>query len=240
MKSIGRLARLVAALCITVGPSLAAQAPPAPLITRTIPLRYLRPVDAARLVSPYVRSTHGGVYEAGSVQAVTITETAPVLARIDSLLRENDRAPAVVAFRFQLIAADDTPGSDVAIDSLDATLRSMFRFKGYHLIGEGTTTAAEAESFSLTIAGGEDRFALAGDVLTVQAGAGGGVRLRVRLDRASGASFQGKPVGGEQLLSTGLTVPLGQTVVLGSAAPGGANRALILAVRPEVTSMSRR
>jgi len=143
MKTIGRLGRLVAALCITGGPSLAAQAPSAPLITRTIPLRYLRPGDAARLVSPYVRSAQGGVYEAGLVQAVTIIETAPVLARIDSLLRENDRAPAVVVFRFQLIAADDTPGRDVAIDSLDAALRSMFRFKGYHLLGEGSTTKPE-------------------------------------------------------------------------------------------------
>jgi hypothetical protein len=52
--------------------------------------------------------------------------------------------------------------------------------------------------------------------------------------------YEGKPMQSETLLSTGLTVPIGQTVVLGSAAPGGANQALILAVRPEVSIPSRR
>jgi hypothetical protein len=37
----------------------------------------------------------------------------------------------------------------------------------------------------------------------------------------------------ERLLSTGLTVPVGQTVVLGSAAGKDGRRALILTVRPE-------
>jgi hypothetical protein len=240
MKTIGRFARLAAVACVMSAPALAAQEPQPQLITRTIPLRYLRTADAARLVSPYVRSPQGGVFEAGSIQAVTVIETATTLARIDSLIRENDRSPAVLAFRFQLISADDTPGRDPSIDSLDATLRTLFRFKGYHLLGEGSTTAAEAENFSLTIAAGEGRFVLDGEVITVQVGGGGGVRLRVRLAAASGGTFQGKPVNSETLLSTGLTVPLGQTVVLGSAAPGGSNRALILAVRPEVAIPPRR
>lgn len=163
-----------------------------------------------------------------------MTETAPTLARIDSLIRENDRSPAVLVFRFQLIAANDTPGRDPAIESLDATLRGLFRFKGYHLIGEGTTTAGAMENFSLTIAGGENRYVLIGEVVVVQAGQGGGVRLRVRLAYPGGV-HDGRQLSGETLLSTGLTVPLGQTVVLGSAAPGGPNQALILAVRPELT-----
>ncbi len=40
--------------------------------------------------------------------------------------------------------------------------------------------------------------------------------------------------GGEVLLSTGVTVPIGQTAVLGSAAPGGKIQALILVIRPEL------
>src|SRR6185503_1904341 len=131
-------------------------------------LRYLAPVDAARLASPYVRSAQGGVFEASAVRAITVTETAPVIARIDSLIRENDRSQAVLAFRFQLIAADDTPAQDPAIEPIAATLRGLFRFKGYRLLGEGSTTADERESFSLTIAAGEDRFALAGEVAAVQ------------------------------------------------------------------------
>jgi hypothetical protein len=223
-----------------LGSTLAAQEQRPALETRTIQLRNLRAEDAARLISPYVRAAGGGVYEAGGIQAVTVTETPAVISRVDSLIRENDRAPAVFVFRFQLIAANDTPGRDPAIESLDSTLRGLFRYKGYHLLGEGTTSAGEAESFSLTIAGGEERFALAGDIIAVRAAVGGSVRMRVRLARAAGSTFQGKPVEVESLLSTGLTVPVGQTIVLGSAAPGGTNQAVILAVRPEIVQPVRR
>jgi len=232
MNRIARSFALVSLSWLVASP-LAAQDTLTTLITRTIPLRHLRAPDAARLIAPYVRAPRGGVYEAGAVQAVTVTESAATLARIDSLIRDNDRSAAVLIFRFQLIAADDTPAHDVALDSLDAVLRGLFHFKGYRLIGEGSTTAGESETFSLTVAGGVDRFALAGDVVAVQAGPGGSVRLRVRLSRAAG-TYQGKPAEAETLLGTGLTVPLGQTVVLGSAAPGGKHQALILAVRPEI------
>jgi hypothetical protein len=240
---------------------LQAQESPASLVTRTIPLRHLAPVDAARLVSPYIRSERGGVYEATAVRAVTITETAVTLARIDSLIRENDRSPTILSFRFQLIAADDNPARDPAIDSLDTTLRSLFRYRGYHLLGQGTTTAGENESFSLTMAGGEERYELFGDVVTVQVGGTAGsaplivvdgvpqasdkgdrgtVRVRVRLGRLVAGTYQGKPMAPESLLSTGLTVPVDQTVVLGSAAPGGRNQAIILTIRPEVAIPPRR
>jgi hypothetical protein len=227
------------ALTLALPATLVAQESSRQLDTRTIQLRNLRPTDAARLVSPYVRAPGGGVYEAGDLQAITVVETPQVIARVDSLIRENDRMPAVLVFRFQLIAANDTPGRDPAIDSIDSTLRGLFRFKGYHLLGEGTTSAGENESFSMTIAGGEDRFALGGDVVAVRAGTSGSARIRVRLSRATPGTYEGKPMQSETLLSTGLTVPLGQTVVLGSAAPGGANQALILVVRPEVASPRR-
>ena len=232
---------LVIAIVAIVPPELTAQNPqdPPPLITRTIALRHLRAADAARLVSPYVRSPRGGVYDGGVVQAVTVVETAPTVAVIDSILRENDRSPAVLTFRFQLIAADDTPGRDPAIDELDAALRGLFRFKGYHLIGEGTASAQTGESFSLTMSGGENRFALAGEAIAVEAVTGGSVHLRIRLEQSAGM-YEGKPAKGESLMTTGLTVPLGQTVVLGSAAPGGKNVALILAVRPTVALPPRR
>jgi len=225
----------LAAIALALPVTVAAQESQPQLETRTIQLRNLRPTDAARLVSPYIRAARGGVYEAGNLQAITVVESATTIARIDSLIRENDRAPAVLVFRFQLIAANDTPGRDAAIESIDSTLRGLFRFKGYHLLGEGTTTAGENETFSMTIAGGEDRFALSGDVIAVRPGTNGSARLRVSLARATPGTFEGKPMQSETLLATGLTVPIGQTIVLGSAAPGGANQALILAVRPEVS-----
>jgi len=255
-----------AVACASVSGAARAQ-DTAPLVTKTIPLRHLRAIDAARLASPYVRTEKGGVFDAGDgVQAVTVIETVSIVARIDSLIRENDRAPAVLVFRFQLISADDNPSRDPAIDSLEATLRNLFRYRGYHLLGQGTTTAGEPESFSLTVAAGEERFSIMGEVVRVQdesvrrTGSPGGpllvvdgavvnseqsrdagtVRVRVRLARATGTTFQGRPAEAETLLSTGLTVPIGQTVVLGSAAPGGKTQALILTVRPEVAIPSRR
>jgi len=231
---------VIAALLALTSATLQAQEPQQPLVTRTIALRYLAPVDAARLVSPYVRSPQGGVYEASAVRAITVTETAPIIARIDSIVRDNDRSQPVLALRFQLISADDSPAVDPAVEPAAASLRRMFSYKGYHLLGEGSTTASEGEGFGLTIAGGEDRFALTGEVAVVQGGENGATRIRIRLSRASGATYEGKRLESEMLLSTGLTVPLGQTVVLGSAAPGGANKALILAVRPEVAIPPRR
>jgi hypothetical protein len=225
--------------CIAAAAPLGAQ-DQTPLVTRTIALRYISASDAARLVSPYSRSPQGGVFEASGVHAVTITETPAIIARMDSVIRENDRSPAVLSFRFQLIAAEDSPSADPSIEPIASTLRSLFRYKGYRLLGEGSTTAGEMESFSLTIAAGEDRFALNGDVLTVQAANPGSVRIRVHLSRVAGGSYQGKPIQTETLLTTGLTVPLTQTVILGSAAPGGADKALILAVRPEIAIPSRR
>ena len=261
----------IACAVACAGVTAAAQAQDTtPLVTKTIPLRHLRAVDAARLVSPYVRAAKGGVYDAGDgVQAVTIVETVPIVARIDSIIRENDRAPSVLVFRFQLISADDNPARDPAIDSLEATLQSLFRYRGYHLLGQGTTTAGEHESFSLTVAAGEERFGIIGDVVRVQdedrtfgrtgsapggpllvvdgavvgqpaSRVGGSTHVRVRLARATGNTVQGKAAEGETLFSTGLTLPIGQTVVLGSAAPGGKTQALILTVRPEVAIPSRR
>ena len=92
MKLIRAAGRLATVACLVaastlVASTVAAQETQPQLITRTISLRYLRPTDAARLASPYVRSPRAGVYEAGSLQAVTVTETAPIVARIDSLLR---------------------------------------------------------------------------------------------------------------------------------------------------------
>jgi len=212
-----------------------------PLAVKTFTLHYLQPHDAASLVSPYIQSRGGGVFEAGrNIQAITVRETPEVLARVDSLLRGRDRAPATVVFRFQLIAAEDTAVHDPAIAGLDSTLRGLFRFAGYRLLSQGTATAGDHQHFQLTMGAGDDRFGLDGDVMALDTNdRTGSVQLMVRLVRKSAGMYQGKSLPSEGLLETGLTVPLGQTVVLGSAAPRGERRALILSVRPEVESSAR-
>jgi hypothetical protein len=81
----------------------------------------------------------------------------------------------------------------------------------------------------------DERFALAGDVHGVRAVDGRGrVHLVVSLRRPATAPAERMAGGGEVLLSTGVTVPIAQAAVLGSAAPGGKIRALILVIRPEL------
>ena len=224
------------ALCIAFAPPARAQETGPAIVVRTFTLRHMQPEEAAKLVAPYVMSPKGGVFEAGgAVRAITVRETPHVLARIDSLLRAHDRTPRVITFRFQLLSADDTPTRDPAVAAIDSTLRRLFRFTGYRLLSEGTAIASENATFSLTLAAADERFALGGTVGGVRAADGrGSVHVLVSLSRPAIGPAERMAGGGEVLLSTGVTVPIGQTAVLGSAAPGGKIQALILVIRPEL------
>ena len=236
---------LIAALLALALPAVGRGQDPRDLSVRTFPLKNLRPDDAAKLLGPYVNSPGGGVFEAGSISAITVRETSSVLALVDSLLRVHDRARATVSMRFQLIAALDSAKHDPAIASVDAELRKLFKFAGYELIGEGTALTEEMTEFTTTLStrarvgtdfgvGNErirESFRIKGWVEGVQ-GSGGSrtVRMTVALQDA----LQGKE---SDLLRTGLTMPAGQSVILGSAKPTmgfGSRVALILVVQPEI------
>ena len=90
-------------------PAMAKAQDPRDLAVRTFRLQNLRPEDAAKLLGPYVNAPNGGVFEAGSINAITVRETHAVLALVDSLLKVHDRPRAVVTMRFQLIAAGRAP-----------------------------------------------------------------------------------------------------------------------------------
>lgn len=220
------------ALITAVRPAVAQQTS-SPLAVKTFDLHNLRPDDAAKLLSPYVQTAGGGVYDAGSLHAITVRETPLVLAVMDSLLRAHDRAPATIILHFQLIAARDSNETDARIQGLNAALRSLFRFRGYRLLAEGSTTAQESQSFALTMLGGTEQFVINGQTGTfARAGGGGSVRVNV--------SLQDLGRGRMQLLGTGVTIPIGQTVVLGSAAAGTDLPALILVVQPTLAGASGR
>ncbi|HEY4658968.1 MAG TPA: hypothetical protein VIH11_05625 [Gemmatimonadaceae bacterium] len=223
--------------------ALSAQDPTRPIEVRTFPLQNLSPKDAANLISPYVMFVPGmGVYEAGgALRAITVRATMDILLRVDSILRANDRARATLSLRFQLIAASDSAVRDPAIGPVDAELRNLFRFAGYRLLSQGTTMANEGEHFTLTMAGvNGEILKLSGHVVSAQPSGGkGSAQLVISLERtvesAESVTRAGVRVAVlRTLLSTGLTVPLGQTVVLGSAAYGAPIPAIILAVRPDV------
>lgn len=244
-----RRSLVVAALVLGL-PVLATAQDPRDLPVRTFKLQNLRAEDAAKLLGPYVNAPNGGVFDAGSINAITVRETHSVLALVDSLLRIHDRPRAVVTMRFQLIAALDSTYRDPAIADIDAELRKLFRFSGYELIGEGTARTEERSNYTLSLSTKpktvaefrnervSEAFQIHGWVESVEAaGDARSVRINVALQDAS----RGKD--SPELLRTGLTIPVGQSVILGSARPVmsfGTRSALILVVQPELLDSPRR
>jgi hypothetical protein len=218
-------------------------APPV-LPVRTFHLTQLAPDQAAKLVSPYVQGQNTGVFSAGSgMRAITVRAPDRILATVDSVLKANDRPPRTIVLRFQLIAAEDSAVHDAAIAGVDAALRSLFRFRGYRLLGEGAAAVGEGSSmFQLTLNAaaeppGLEHFTVTGQIGDLVAdGDSGSVDLHVSLE---GPMVKNASVGGASMttrLSTGLTLPIGQTIVLGSAAAGGLVSTVILAVRAELAT----
>lgn len=199
---------------------------------RTFVLQHLAPSEAARLVGPYVQS--GSLFEAGGrINAITVRAEPAVMMRVESLLREYDRPPAVVVLHFQLIAADSTATRDAGIAGVEPALRELFRFAGYRLLTQTAATAMAREQFALKVAAGPERLDLKGGVSTVSSvGDAQSVRVSLELARPTGV-YQGL-VRSETLIATTLAIPIGETVVLGSAATYGGYQALILTVRPEL------
>ena len=236
------LALTLLALSLVSFPTRGAQAQgPKDLSVRTFPLQNLSPSDAAKLVSPYVMGLlpTGGVFEAGgAVSAITVRATPEIIVRIDSLLRANDHPRATIVLRFQVIAASDSTLHDASIAAIETELRSLFRFAGYRMLSQGAAIVSAPETFSITMPGSRgDMFSLEGMVEAVQiVGGKGSARLRVALKSKSPISV-GQIVQYQvaEIFSTGLTVPLGQTAVLGTAATtSGGIPALILVVKPDL------
>lgn len=207
---------LLAAL-LFAAPTVGAQATPE-LVTRTISFEYLTPTDAARLVAPYVQSAKGGAFSAGEgVRAITVRETPARLAEIESIIRSQDHAPIrrAVRLRFQLIRADETPAHDPRTVAIDSTLRGLFRITGLHLEGEAVTQVDEGASFHVGL---PKSFTIEGACKAITSSAANGagtVRIQVSLERPKPRAFPTEPPT-ETLIGTGLTIPYGQNVVLGT------------------------
>lgn len=220
---------------------------------RTFALRSLPAADAAKLVAPYVQSPLGGVFDVSGARAITVRERASVIATIDSVLREFDPSPVVVRLTFQLIETTSNTQRDPAIAPVETALRGLFKFQGYRLLAESTILASAIGDFASTMANGEDRFGLSGAISRVTTGKDATVRLTVALrpsptPRTATAGAESNEAAATQMLamfsqrdilSTGLTMPLNQTVILGSGAPDAGDRVLILVVRSEVTPSAR-
>lgn len=231
----------VVALALVTPLRLVAQEPPrAQVVVQTFNLRWISSTDAAQLVSPYVQGPTTGAYSAGpNMHAITVRGTSAMMARVDSILRENDRQPATLVLRFQLIAAVDSIVHDPSIVDLDATLRGLFKFGGYRLLAQGSTRVSEASQFLLSVSSGSEHYEIEGTIHSVRTGRGAGsADLNVGLIGPAGPFQVGNAAAASRIFSTGLNVPLGQTIVLGSGAGPRPSEALILTVHTELAPPS--
>src|SRR5688500_100813 len=193
--------------------------------TRTIELAHMKPEQAQLLVEPYM-GDGARLRATEKPAALTITASSGKLDQLEELLRRYDVASPGVRLRFQIIEADGFTTRDAAIGDVETALREVFRFQGYRLIAEAL---AAGSSYSRTlhqlVGPGEVSFQLIVEVGKVTATQSGkAADLHVRLEGA----------GRGTILESSVTVPHGQTVVLGTARPLPNMGALILVVRPEI------
>lgn len=223
-------ARLVTiALALGAGLAAAACGPGPGLDTRTYELAYLEPEEAAEMVAPYVyadRPDAPGVVS-HFPGGITVRETPDNLAKIDRALERFDRVKPAVRLHFQIIEADGSAEADPRIADVEAALRELFRFDGYRLVAEAQMGAVEGGSSMQTLRPEERNYGIRADVRRIRpAGGRGAVELSVALFT--------EDIG--TAIETSMSVPAGQTVVLGSAQPYPDQPTLILTVRPELIS----
>jgi hypothetical protein len=246
MKSL-RIGLLVAAFALPV--TLASQQAsnvtrahdtPPEFVVKTVTLHHLTSAAAVKLLAPYVQTPGGGVFEVSSgVRAVTIREVAKIYGDMIAVLNQFDREPGTVTLYFQLIAAESTTVRDPAVAGLDSLLRGVLRFSGYRLLSNTVVGAGEAERIEQSLTADGEPLSLVVIVTDLRVeGNDASVHLNVDLRRSPAMITNGRAIS-PTVLATGVTVPIGQTVVLG-AATTGAKRALILTVRPQLAATGKR
>ena len=236
-----KFAMLVLVVSAAASAPANAQSPSDTMVIMTVPLKHLTARDAVALLEPYVTSNKfmnspgGGVFAGPNGLAVTIRERVSTYGRMLKTLSEYDRSPETIAFTFQLILADNSGSRAPEIASLDSLLRSVLKYTGYKLLGVGVSRTGENAFASETITGDGQTYTLKLNVADVRTSGGdASVHLGVSLVQILGWSSN-VPME-NNLLSTSVTVPIGQTVVLGSAALDN-NRAIILTVRPQLAAL---
>ncbi len=205
-------------------------------VVKTVPLHHLTSREAVKLLEPYSQTAGGGVYEVPNIRAVTIRELPNVFSEMMTVLSQYDREPASVTLSFQLIAAENTSTRDPVVANLDSLLRGVLKFSGYRLLSTSVASASEYGHIRQTLSAGDDQLSLSVDVCDLRIdGNSASVHSDVSLTKPMVvATAQTAGQMPSQILSTGVTVPIGQTVVLGTSTTEGGQRALILTVRPQL------
>ena len=194
-----------------------------PYVVKTLALHHLSNADAVKLLMPY--SKYGQVFEVGpSIHAVTVRAPTSSIAEMERLLAEYDRSPITLTLSFQLIGADETNTRDASLVGLDSLLRGVLKFSGYKLLSTAVANVGERSYATQRLAGDQEDYQLTVELTDVRTeGAEASAHLKVTLATLSRTA--------SALFETGVTVPMGNTVVLGTAASHGTEKALILTVR---------
>ena len=206
---------------------LAACVPGRPDEVTTISLDYLTTAQAEALAQPYLSNSGRVFRSADALNTITVRDRREHVRRIRSLINERDASPQNVSLHFQVVRASQVGAVDPALERVGAALRDLLKFEGYELLAQTMVSGAEKRVVEQSITAGD---------LTLQLG--------VRINDVVGSSNSGsvdmavdlRRVGHSSLLTTNVVVPMRQTVVLGSAYPGGNGEALILTVRGEMGS----
>ena len=219
MTTIGRLGMATLALV-----TIACGANPQ-LETRTFQLDHISPGEASEIIfrqdsTVLIMMERPGAPDRPNVGThIRVRGASEDLDRIARVLAEHDRPRPGLRLTFRLIEANGAAASDPAIADVEATLRNLFRFRGYRLVGEAVTAAAERQEINLWLGSQPERHRLRVTVYNLSGvGDGATLRLEVRLI---------------DNLETGLTIPVGKTAVVGSAQPRSGKGTLILTVRSD-------
>ncbi len=186
--------------------------------TRTYELTRLTNEEAVALLTPYIRE---GGFLSGKQKLISVTERPDRQKVIADLLQKYDGGPDAgdVVLDIQVLQADGFIQSDTAIADIETTLREMFKYRGYRLLGSTRVQTSEEEDFLRST----PRFSVRGRVHRVRVS---GSEKRVAISIELGA-------GQVRMVST-VTATVGKPVVLGQSDDAGG--AIILVIRPSAAS----
>lgn len=181
--------------------------------TRTYEITRLTKAEVDALLTPYIGD--GGYLDA-EARLVSVRERPERLKLIEELLKKYDGGgeAADIVMNIQVIEANGFTERDSAIADVEGTLREMFKYRGYKLLGETRVQAREDGTFRNT----NEKFQISGALQRIRTdGTEQRLPLRIELQVPSRAS-----------LESTVTAVIGKPLVLGQSMGDGA---IILVVR---------
>jgi hypothetical protein len=180
------------------------------LAVRTVQLTRITVDDAMALLTPYITTEGGAVFRAGSgVAAITIREKQERMDGLVRILREYDHPPSSVTLSLKSLTSNDRHGLAAELTPLAAILAPFAEGGGLRVASSGIVTGSEGQTTTTQLGSGPSAAVVTVEIVSTQVlDSAFAVRLRVSA---------GRPGESDSLLRTDVTVPLGRSLVLGTA-----------------------